>query len=224
MARVAGPAETLHRGSEALIDPDGAAARSVRVLEATDRCVVLGSTQPPSAVDVRRAAAAGLAVTRRRSGGAAVLVGPGEVVWVDVVVPAGDPWWVADVGRAGWWLGDLWARSLGAAGCAAVRPWRGPLIRSGWSERVCFAGLGPGEVTVGGRKVVGMSQRRTRAGTLLQCAVLVRWAPEELLGVLDLSDAERERAGQELADAAAGVGPEVATAALDGFLAGLAEG
>ena len=40
---------------------------------------------------------------------------------------------------------------------------------------VCFAGTGPGEVLVAGRKVVGISQRRTRAGARFQCSVPILW-------------------------------------------------
>ena len=39
----------------------------------------------------------GVAVVRRRSGGGAVLLDPGGVVWVDVVVPRHDPRWDDDV-------------------------------------------------------------------------------------------------------------------------------
>ena len=45
---------------------------------------------------------------------------------------------------------------------------------TGWCPLVCFAGVGPGEVLAGGRKLVGISQRRTRAGARFQCAVHVR--------------------------------------------------
>jgi lipoate-protein ligase A len=34
---------------------------------------------------------------------------------------------------------------------------------------VCFAGVGPGEVLTGDRKLVGLSQRRTRHGIRIQC-------------------------------------------------------
>lgn len=218
-----GGAAVLHAGSAALIVAGAPASRSVRILEATDRCVVLGSAQPDDVLDLGRMAAAGVGAARRRSGGAAVMVGPGENMWVDVVVPGADPLWVADVGRAGWWLGDLWARSLRASGCHAVQAWRGPMVRGQWAERVCFAGLGPGEVTVEGRKVLGLSQRRTRAGVLFQCALLIRWAPAELLDVLALDDAERVRGERELSGAASGVGAEVATSTLEAFVAGLAQ-
>ena len=39
---------------------------------------------------------------------------------------------------------------------------------SDWSALVCFAGLGPGEVTLDGQKLVGLSQRRTRDGVRIQ--------------------------------------------------------
>ncbi len=163
--------------------------------EVTRPAVVLGSTQ---ALDAVVPAAAGLDVARRRSGGGAVLVEPGRVAWADVVVPAGDPLWAADVGRAAWWLGDVWVAALAASGLPGGEVHRGGLVRSAWSSQVCFAGLGPGEVTVGGRKAVGISQRRTRAGVLFQCALPLAWDPAPLLAALALSAADRSAAAEVL--------------------------
>lgn len=190
----------------------------MRLLYPEDRAVVLGSTQPESDIDAAAAAAARTAILRRRSGGGAVLVGPGLVLWVDVFVPAGDPLWTADVGRAFWWLGEAWAAALLAAGRPGARVWRGKLVRSPWSDRICFAGLGAGEVTIGGAKVVGLSQRRTRAGALFQCAVALIWRPCDYLALM-VSDTEtRARAASELAAVATGVGPDVAGAVVPAFL------
>ena len=75
-----------------------------------------------------------------------------------------------------------------------------------WSARVCFAGLGPGEVTVEGRKVVGLSQRRTREGVLFRCCAAIAWEPERLLDLLALDDADRARGAAELAGVASGAG------------------
>ena len=50
--------------------------------------VVLGSTQAFDVVDADRAAQAGVAVVRRRSGGGAVWLAPGVVTWVDLLLPA----------------------------------------------------------------------------------------------------------------------------------------
>ncbi|MDZ7734039.1 MAG: hypothetical protein U5R31_14075 [Acidimicrobiia bacterium] len=98
---------------------------------------------------------------RRRSGGGAVLLDPDDVaVWADVVIPAGDPLADDDVGRATHVVGRLWVDVLGTLGVDA-RVHTGGLERTDLGRLVCFADLGPGEVTVGGRKVVGISQRRT---------------------------------------------------------------
>ncbi len=196
-----------------LFDAEWPDRRTVWVLEATEPAVVLGSTQAESVL------VPGTPAVRRRSGGGAVLVEPGGLVWVDVFVPAGDPLWEVDVGRAFAWLGATWVTALGAAARGrhpapgAARAHAGPLITTPWSKLICFAGLGPGEVTVAGAKVVGMAQRRTRAGALFQCAALLEWRPERLLGRLALTEDERRRATAELVGVARGVDVD-----LDAFL------
>ena len=163
--------------------PDG--GRHLWVLDAIEPALVLGSTQPDTDADAERCAAEGVALVRRRSGGGAVLVGPGECTWVDVLVPHGDPLWHDDVGRATWWLGDAWCAALDAVGRSGCTAHRGPLVRTRWSPVVCFAGLGPGEVIDGaGAKVVGISQRRTRTMARFQCAVPARWEPDRISGLL----------------------------------------
>jgi lipoate-protein ligase A len=162
--------------------------------------VVLGSAQPaehllPVAVEV----------VKRRSGGGAVWLTPGEVVWVDLVIPRGDPLWHDDIGRATWWVGERWAEVVSGALGQPAEVHRGGLVRTPWSGRVCFAGLGPGEVTVDGYKVVGISQRRTREGARFQCAALLRWRPEALIQALALTPVERVACAATLADAAAGL-------------------
>jgi lipoate-protein ligase A len=151
--------------------------------------VVLGSTQPDATVDQAVCEQAGLQVVRRRSGGGAVLLLPDEVIWLDVIIDRSDPRWDDDVGRAMWWIGEAWAQALAELGVGAtasnpVEVHRGALVSTPWSRQVCFAGLGPGEVTLDGRKVVGISQRRTRGRARFQCAMYRRWRPEVLVGVL----------------------------------------
>ena len=182
--------------------------RAVVVYEVARPVLVLGSSQRDDAVDRERAEQRGVEVVRRRSGGSAVLVEPGAAVWVDVTIPPGDPLWDNDVGRAFHWLGDAWVEVLAGAGLEC-ESYNGPMRKTPWSDRVCFAGLGPGEVTIGGRKVVGMSQRRTREGVLFQCCAALRWEPERLLDVLALSDEERARGAADLAAVATGIGAGV---------------
>ena len=185
--------------------------RSIVVLDVTRPTLVLGSSQKDDVVDWDEVRRRGAEVVHRRSGGAAVLVEPGAAVWVDVTVPAGDSLWDHDVGRAFHWLGAAWADVVGAVvppGVAA-RWHDGPMRSTPWSASVCFAGLGPGEVTVDGRKVVGLSQRRTREAALFQCCAALRWEPERLLDLLALDDADRARGAAELAGVATGIGSDV---------------
>ena len=153
--RLRGSPAELH----AIQMPDPA-HRAVWILDATEAALVLGSTQPEVAVQ-------GLEVCRRNSGGGAVLVRPAEVLWIDVLIPRTDERWADDVGRAAHWLGETWRDALGTGTVHT-----GTLVRTPWSSEICFAGVGPGEVLLDGRKVVGISQRRTRAGARFQCVVL----------------------------------------------------
>jgi lipoate-protein ligase A len=155
----------------------------VWVFEVDRPAVVLGSTQPAQTIDRLRAASRGIEVVRRRSGGGAVLLEAGRTLWVDVILPSDDPLWVDDVGRAVWWLGDAWVTALAACGTTGVVH-RDRMITTRWSPTVCFAGVGPGEVTVAGRKAVGISQRRTRDAARFQCAVVHRWDPQRLVSIL----------------------------------------
>lgn len=140
---------------------------------------VLGSAQDESTVDTRVAVALGAEVVRRRSGGGGVLLVPGEYVWLDLVIPAGDPLWSDDVAAAMRWAGAVWSAAL-ATGGVAVELHAGPMVRSPWSPVVCFAGLGTGELTLpgGGAKVVGISQRRTKDWARVQTMCHLRWRPE----------------------------------------------
>ncbi len=156
----------------------------VWVFDVERPAVVLGSLQSVDVLDQAACVAAGVEIARRRSGGGVVLLEPGRIVWFDVVVPAellravgvGD-----DVRRSMIWLGDLIAAALGELGIVGVDVHRDPPVGA---AEICFAGIGPGEVVLDGRKLVGVSQRRTRAGSRFQCAVHVRWSPEALARLL----------------------------------------
>lgn len=167
--------------------------------------LVLGSGQRAHTVDAAVAEARGVDVVRRNSGGGAVLLMPGESLWIDVLLPREDPRWVDDIGRSSHWLGDAWARAFETLGVTAAVH-RGGLDRTPWGRLVCFGAIGPGEITLDGRKAIGISQRRTRAGARFQCLALSRWNPRSLLELLDLDPADRARAAAELADVACGVG------------------
>jgi lipoate-protein ligase A len=153
--------------------PDGA-QRSVRLLEVSGSALALGSTQSIDDVDLAAAKRLNVDVFNRQSGGGAVLLDPGAQLWVDVVIGRSDPLWSDDVSLASQWLGDVWVEVLRSVGIEGVMH-RGAMVTNELSSVVCFAGLAAGEVTVDGAKVVGISQRRTRAGARFQCSVPLRW-------------------------------------------------
>ena len=205
-----------HRGSAAelhALEVPGGGTPRVWVLEATAPAVVLGSTQSDDVVDAEAARAAGVAVVRRRSGGGAVWVGPGDPHWVDVIVPRGHALWTDDVGQAFLPIGRAWQGALAALGVGGTHLHEDRLACGPLGGTVCFAGRGPGEVLLGEAKVVGISQRRTRAGARFQCAVPVRWDPAPLAALL------RDRPDPEaLARVGTGIGEGISTAALVGAL------
>ena len=185
--------------------------RQIRVLTPSHRALVLGPSQKTDAVDFEALDRRHVGLARRRSGGSAVLVGPQEILWVDVVLPSGDPLWQADVSLAARWIGGCWAASFGSE----ADVWQGAMRHTPWSRTVCFAGLGPGEVTIDGRKVVGISQRRTQQGALFQSAVMLSWQPDDYEEILKLPEGA---ATGELEAVAVGIGVQRGRQVTDAFV------
>lgn len=188
--------------------PDPLGARLVCVCTPLAPAVVIGSAQPASDFDGERLAAAGIELVRRRSGGGAVLVVPGSQVWLDVFVPSGDVLAHSDIGKSFHWLGDAYAAAIAGvlgipAGQTGVAVNRGPRRATAWSRTLCYAGLGAGEVTVAGRKVVGLSQRRERAGAWIHSMALLSAQTDVLPGLL--AGPEERRAAARAALSSAGL-------------------
>lgn len=163
-----GPAGEFHG-----LDPEP--VRAVRSVRVSRPVIVLGSTQPVGDIDASVAARLGIDVARRRSGGGAVYLHPDHSTWVDITIPRDDELWVDDVSSSMRWVGDAFASVLGpalATGAPAVHD--GQFRAGDLARAYCFAGLAPGEVTVGGAKLVGVSQRRGRNGARMQCVVYHR--------------------------------------------------
>lgn len=177
VSRVAGSAAALH----ACELPDLAA---VWQFDVEHPAIVLGSRQRADVLDVDACERAGVEVARRRSGGGVVLVVPGATEWIDVVVPVSDRRWDDDVRRSMVGIGDRWVEALRGVVDGELTVHRGPIVRNEWSDLVCFAGIGPGEVLLDGVKLVGISQRRTRRGARFQCAVNRTFDERLLIGLL----------------------------------------
>lgn len=150
----------------------------------TKNALVLGSSQSEDVIDLEACARADVDVAHRRTGGGAVYLAVAEHLWVDVVVPRGDVLWDDDVVTSSLWLGDAWSRVLTTFGETRLSVHRRGSEPSTWSKLICFAGVGPGEVLTNGRKVVGISQRRTRQAARFQCFIHRRWAPEKFVSLL----------------------------------------
>jgi lipoate---protein ligase len=138
-----------------------------------------------------------LPVLERSSGGGAVLLDP-SLLSLDVLLPAGHALLDGDVGGVFARVGAAWASGLGELGVPDLSVHGEPSrARRQGSERerllaaICYATAGRGEVLAGGRKLVGLSQRRRRWGALIQCGLLRRWDPAPLLRALQASPADR---------------------------------
>lgn len=130
--------------------------------------IVIGSAQPES--HLRDGTKSAVEVVRRRSGGGAVLVRPGDT-WIDVLIGREDQLWTDDVGRAFHWVGTVWQRAFDSLEIHATMH-TGPMLGRNAGRVVCFGGVGPGELLdAGGVKLLGLSQRRTRNVARFQCLV-----------------------------------------------------
>ena len=156
--------------------------------EITAPALVLGSTQLDDVVDPIACEQHGIEVVRRRSGGGAVLLIPDAVVWVDVILPAGSAGWTDDVHRPMVWFGECLAAAFAQVGVGGTAVHDGAMISTAASQLVCFDGLGPGELTLDGAKLVGISQRRTRSAARLQACWYTHYDAELLPAVVARRD------------------------------------
>lgn len=147
-----------------------------------DDAIVLGSRQSEALLDRAACERAGLHIANRRSGGGAVIVRRRRVHWIDIVVP---PDVLPDDVRGSMvWIGERWRAVLESHTTQDLRVHRGGLQTSEWSQLVCFAGVGPGEVVADAGKLVGLSQRRTRWGIRVQGLVHTGTVADEYRALL----------------------------------------
>ena len=145
------------------VEPFRRESRRLVVWRQVDRpTLVLGSTQPTELVAGWVLRERGVELARRRGGGGAVYLGPGDHVWIDAWIPRDDALWDHDVSRAAEWVGAWWTAALEGLGARDLAVHTGRSVPGELGELVCFAGRGPGEVLHAGRKVDGLSQWRSR--------------------------------------------------------------
>jgi hypothetical protein len=159
-------------GTAPLFDVDLLRAQTTAVLGVRGvvaTTVVIGSRQPVSDLDDGIVSRAGVPVRRRRGGGGAVLLAPQDC-WIELWLPAGGSSFRDDVRATACLVGECWQSVLGSFGIHAEIH-RSAVLRADEGSVACFAGLGPGELTVQGRKLLGLSQWRSREGALVSSVI-----------------------------------------------------
>ena len=187
------------------------------VREVAHPTLVLGSTQPPDLVSPAALRDRSVELVRRRGGGGAVYLEPGSHLWIDAWIPRDDVLWAHDVSVAAEWVGQWWVEALvgvgvglgvgvGVGGQGGLSVHTGRSVPGALGDLVCFAGRGPGEVFVDDRKIVGVSQWRSREGALFSSCAYVEWDAEPLLDLLSFDDVTRSELAVGLRAVAVGVG------------------
>ena len=169
------PAENMRRDGALLAAAESGAPPVLRLFGFHPHGITVGRLQSAEqALDLARCAADGVSWARRPTGGRAIF--HAEEWTFSLAAPLDDPRWgggPADSYRS---LAELIAAALGGLGVPAElargarRVAEGPAAPS---AAACFAASARHEILAGGRKLVGLAQRRTQAALLLQGSILL---------------------------------------------------
>jgi lipoate-protein ligase A len=179
--------------------------------------LVLGFSQKVSVLNQAALIAQPIPLYHRRAGGTAVLVGP-NLLSLDVILPAGNPFILPDIVESYRWFGTVWVHALGSLGVVAhlVLPEEAHAQRALLKQeatqnreailnRACFGSLSSYEVIAAERKVVGLDMIRRRAGSLLQAGLLLHWDIEPLVELLGHTPEEQVILREGLTERAIGL-------------------
>lgn len=139
--------------------------------------IILGAAQRPDEQQLARAAAQGVELVRRKSGGGAVMAGA-EMLSVSVFLPRHHPISKGSTVKAYHWIGALWQKVFASYGLYSHLPnteeiarskQRTELLSTDWA---CYGGVAHGELLdQQGRKLLGVAQIRSRYGCVLTCGL-----------------------------------------------------
>lgn len=159
----------------------GTAPPTVRFFAWRPATISLGYGQPlDGRIDTEAAAALGIGLVRRPTGGSAILhEGPDLELTYSVVAAAGDFDGAADLLETYRWIGSALAAGINRIGAPVEMVPVQPSDPTAMPT-FCFARTGSYELEIGGLKVVGSAQRRQGAGFLQHGAVMLGAAPDRL--------------------------------------------
>ena len=138
------------------------------VVRLADPLIVLGGSQSDDVL--RDDVDDQFMVRRRRGGGGVVLVQPDDL-WLDWWIPRSDSRVTDDVTRNSLLAAQWWYRALAPALPSVPQIHGGPLQVEKSLRDVCFAGAGPGELFVDGKKLLGVTQWNVREGCFLSTLI-----------------------------------------------------
>jgi lipoate-protein ligase A len=178
----------------------------------TDRpTLVLGSTQSVDLLELDRVG--DVALRRRRGGGGLVLLQTDDL-WIDWWIPAGDDRWRSDVHASSRMAGRWWAETLEDFVTGDITVHDGPLEGDPAFRLVCFAGRGPGEVFVDGKKAVGVTQWRVREGIFVSTVMPAHASLDVLTYLKGQPEGLSQALDHHVFSSLSHVAPEVVAAAL----------
>lgn len=159
----------------------GTAPPTVRFFAWRPATISLGYGQPlDGRIDTEAAAALGIGLVRRPTGGSAILhEGPDLELTYSVVAAADDFDGAADLLETYRWIGSALAAGINRIGAPVEMVPVQPSDPAAMPT-FCFARTGSYELEIGGLKVVGSAQRRQGAGFLQHGAVMLGAAPDRL--------------------------------------------
>lgn len=194
----------------------GEGVPTIRLYAWTPACVSLGYAQPDTDVDADAARALGIDVVRRPTGGGAILHEEDEVTYCVVLPRAQAP---ADLFASYRYIANGVVQTLKALGLAS-----GFVEGHTGRDPLCYLREEGVSVAMGGRKVSGGAQKRTKT-MILQHGTILLSRRTDVLARLFRTDAARVEANVAcLRDARPGLTrDEVLAAAVQGFRRALAE-
>jgi lipoyl(octanoyl) transferase len=168
---------------------DGTSPPTLRFYSWAPPCLSLGRNQPATNADLPACRAAGVDLVRRPTGGRAIL--HADELTYSVTLLADDPRAAGGVVESYRRLSEGLLAGLRHLGVAAVQA-RGQRKPAPDLTAICFETPSDYEITVGGRKLVGSAQWRSRGRVLQHGTLPLHGDLTRIVSYLSMPDDERE--------------------------------